>query len=126
MPLLGSYIFMLILNHKHLHRAIERLCEFYESSVIGLHLGSLPVIAITDLENTKKALNHRDFDGRPDFLGEITVCYHISLNLYLIFFFGDFLSIRASSIRDSPSTPRLRPSTRFVIVYFHGIKKNHL
>lgn len=59
---------MLLLNQKHLHRAVERMCKFYKSSILGLYLGSFYTVAITDLENTKKALNHRDFDGRPDFL----------------------------------------------------------
>lgn len=68
MPWFGSYIFMLILNHKHLHFAVDRICEFYKSTVIGLHLGSFPVIIINDLANLKKSLYHRDFDGRPDIL----------------------------------------------------------
>lgn len=67
-PWLGSYLFMLILNQKHLHRAVERMCSYYNSSIIGLYLGNFYTLIISDLENTKKALNHREFDGRPDFL----------------------------------------------------------
>lgn len=67
-PFLGGYIFMLILNHKHLHRAVEWLCQFYKTSILGMFLSDFHAILITDVENTKKALNHRDFDGRPDFL----------------------------------------------------------
>lgn len=59
---------MLILNHKHLHRAVERMCEFYKSSILGFYLGGFHTVTVTGLENTKNALNHRDFDGRPDFL----------------------------------------------------------
>lgn len=57
---------MLLLNHKHLHFAVDRICEFYKSTVIGLHLGPFPTIIINDLENARKSLRHRDFDGRPD------------------------------------------------------------
>lgn len=65
-PFFGSYIFMLLLNHKHLHFAVDRICKFYRSTVIGLHLGPFPTVIINDLENIKKSLRHRDFDGRPD------------------------------------------------------------
>ena len=68
MPWLGSVIFMVLLNPKHLHRAAKRLCKFYKSSVIGLNFGNLPIVVVNDLENVKKLLNHRDFDGRPDIL----------------------------------------------------------
>lgn len=66
MPWFGSYIFMLLLDHKHLHFAVDRICEFYKTTVIGLHLGDVPVVVINDLENMKKSLYHRDLDGRPD------------------------------------------------------------
>lgn len=59
---------MLILDHKHLHRAVERLCQYYKSSIIGFYLGNFYTLVISDLEHTKQALNHREFDGRPDFL----------------------------------------------------------
>lgn len=59
---------MLILNHKHLHFAVERICRWYKSSIVGMYLGNFPTIVIADSEGVKKALNHRDFDGRPDFL----------------------------------------------------------
>ena len=59
---------MLLLNHKHLHRAVNRICQFYKSTVIGFYLGEYPIIVLNDSENVKKALFHRDFDGRPDVL----------------------------------------------------------
>lgn len=68
MPWFGSYLFMLILDRKHLHSAANRICQFYKSKVVGLYLGNDPVIIINDLDGVKKALNHRDFDGRPDIL----------------------------------------------------------
>lgn len=68
MPWFGGYIFMLLLNHKHLHRAVNRICQFYKSTVIGFHLGEFPIVVVNDSENVKKALFHRDFDGRPDIL----------------------------------------------------------
>lgn len=68
MPILGGYIFMLLLNRRHLHFAIDRICKFYKSTVVGIYIGKYPVVLINDLENVKKSLNHRDFDGRPDLL----------------------------------------------------------
>lgn len=59
---------MLMLNHTHLHFAVDRICAFYKSTIIGLYLGTFPTIIINDLANLKKSLYHRDFDGRPDIL----------------------------------------------------------
>lgn len=67
-PWFGSYIFMLMLNPKHLHFAVDRICEFYKTTVMGLHLGSFPVVIVNDLANTKKVMNDRELDGRPDIL----------------------------------------------------------
>lgn len=67
-PWFGSYIFMLLLDRKHLHYAVNRICQFYKSTVIGFHLGEYPIVVVSDIENVKKVLNNRDFDGRPDIL----------------------------------------------------------
>lgn len=67
-PWFGSYIFMLFLDRKHLQFAVNRICQFYKTTVLGLHLGPYPVVIVNDSENVKKVLYHRDFDGRPDIL----------------------------------------------------------
>lgn len=68
MPWFGSYIFMLLLDRKHLHRAINRICKYYESTIIGFYVGESPVVVVNDNASLKKLLNNRDFDGRPDIL----------------------------------------------------------
>lgn len=68
MPWFGGYIFMLLLDRNHLHRAVNRICKFYKSTVIGFYLGAFPIVVVNDSENVKKVLYHRDFDGRPDIL----------------------------------------------------------
>lgn len=40
----------------------------YKSNVIGMHLGSTPLVILNDSEKVRQALNHRDFDGKPDIL----------------------------------------------------------
>lgn len=57
-----------MLNSKHIHLAVDKLCQFYKSNVIGFHLNCFPVIVVNDHLSVKKALYHRDFDGRPDIL----------------------------------------------------------
>lgn len=59
---------MLMLDHKHLHKAINRLSKFYKSTILGFYLAGTPVVVLNDSEKVKKALNHRDFDGKPDLL----------------------------------------------------------
>ncbi|XP_031627919.1 probable cytochrome P450 304a1 [Contarinia nasturtii] len=84
LPYFGSYIFMLLLDHKHLHLAVDRICKFYKTSVLGMHLGPFPTIVINGSENVKKMLNNRDFDGRPDILmGRMR---HPEMDLHGIFF----------------------------------------
>lgn len=68
MPFFGSYIFLLSLDRNHLHRAVNRICKFYKSTIIGFYLGETPIIVVNDSNNVKKALLHKDFDGRPDSL----------------------------------------------------------
>lgn len=59
---------MLLLDRKHLHLAMNKICKFYQSNIIGMHFGETPVIVLNDSDKVKKALNHRDFDGKPDIL----------------------------------------------------------
>lgn len=33
-----------------------------------MHLGSTPLVILNDSEKVGQALNHRDFDGKPDIL----------------------------------------------------------
>lgn len=44
------------------------MCQFYKTTVIGFYLGEFPIIVVNDVESVKKALFHRDFDGRQDIL----------------------------------------------------------
>lgn len=59
---------MVLLDYNHLHKAIDRLGKFYNTKIIGMHLGTVPLIVLNDEDKVKRALNHRDFDGRPDLL----------------------------------------------------------
>lgn len=59
---------MLILNRHHLHKAATKLCIFYKSNIIGIHLGATPLVILNDNEKVKKALYTRELDGRPDVL----------------------------------------------------------
>ncbi|XP_059611495.1 probable cytochrome P450 304a1 [Phlebotomus argentipes] len=66
LPMVGSYIFLLLLNGKDLHKAVLTLCRWYKSKTIGFYVGSLPVIVCNDYEGVKEILNRSEFDGRLD------------------------------------------------------------
>ncbi|KXJ73478.1 hypothetical protein RP20_CCG015763 [Aedes albopictus] len=66
LPLLGGYAIMLMLNFYHLHRAANKLCEYYKTKMLGIYLGSFPTIIINDFGTVKEVLNRVEFDGRPD------------------------------------------------------------
>lgn len=64
-PLVGSYIFLLLINSAHLHKAALLLSKWYKSNIIGIFIGSVPTIISHDPEGVKEILNRQEFDGRP-------------------------------------------------------------
>lgn len=67
-PVFGSYLLLLIIDHKNIHNAIDKLCKFYKSSVIGFYTGSALTVIANDQKTIKEMLFNPDFDGRNDFL----------------------------------------------------------
>lgn len=67
-PVFGSYLILLIIDHKNLHNAIKKLCKFYKSSVIGFYTGSYLTVVANDQQNIREILFRPEFDGRNDFL----------------------------------------------------------
>lgn len=67
-PIFGSYLFLLLLNGENIHLAIERLCKFYKSSVIGLYYGEFLVVAANDHASIREVAFNPAFDGRADSL----------------------------------------------------------
>lgn len=65
LPILGAYPYLLLLNYKHLHKAVDWLCKYYKSDVIGFYAASFPVVVSTSTEKAKQSLNHPEFDGKP-------------------------------------------------------------
>lgn len=64
-PFFDSYIIMLLVNYKHMHKAADALCKYYKTNVLGLYFASTPTIIVNDEETVKKALFTRAYDGRP-------------------------------------------------------------
>lgn len=65
-PVFGSYLFILLINPKHLHKAALLLGKWYKTDVLGFYLGSTPMIVANSYENVRSLLNNQDFDGRPE------------------------------------------------------------
>lgn len=68
LPFFGSYLFLLLVNYKHLHKAVETLCKYYKTDVLGLYIADTPTIVAHTTESAKLCLTHRDFDGKPQLL----------------------------------------------------------
>ncbi|XP_034659890.1 probable cytochrome P450 304a1 [Drosophila subobscura] len=64
-PFFGSYLFLLLLNYKYLHKAALTLTRWYKSDIIGLHVGPFPVAVVHSGEGVREVLNNQVFDGRP-------------------------------------------------------------
>lgn len=67
-PFLGSYPLMLLLNYKHMHLAVDWLCKYYKTDLLGMYCGSVPTIVANSHASVKALLNHNDFDGKPALL----------------------------------------------------------
>lgn len=67
-PLFGSYLFLLMINRKDKHLAINKLCEYYKSSVIGFFTGDVLTVVANDPNSVREMLFKQEFDGRNDIL----------------------------------------------------------
>ncbi|XP_034485747.1 probable cytochrome P450 304a1 [Drosophila innubila] len=65
LPVFGSYLFLLLINYKYLHKAALTLSKWYKSDIIGLYVGKFPVAVVHNAEGVRAILNNQDFDGRP-------------------------------------------------------------
>lgn len=65
-PIVGSYLFLVLLNYRFLHKAALWLTKRYKSAVIGLYLGDAPAIILNDFASVKAGLNLPEFDGKPN------------------------------------------------------------
>ncbi|XP_067616610.1 probable cytochrome P450 304a1 [Eurosta solidaginis] len=71
-PIFGSYLFMMMLNAKYLHKSVLKFSKWYKSDILGFHVGSFPVVAVHNAEGVKELLNRQEFDGRPQvFVGKM-------------------------------------------------------
>lgn len=66
-PVFGSYLFLLLIDKKRLHVAIEKLCKFYKSTVVGFYTGDTLTVVANDAKSIREILFNPDFDGRNDF-----------------------------------------------------------
>lgn len=67
-PLVGSYLYILLINHKLKHFAINKLCEYYKSTVIGFYTGNVLTVVANDPKSVREMLFKQEFDGRNDIL----------------------------------------------------------
>lgn len=56
---------MLLVNYNHLYKAIDWLCKFYKTDVLGLWVGPYLTMVAHSYEATKDSMNNVDFDGKP-------------------------------------------------------------
>lgn len=68
LPFFNSYLFMLMTNYKHMHKAADILCKYYKTNILGLYFASTPTIIVHDEKSVREALFTREFDGRPALL----------------------------------------------------------
>lgn len=57
---------MLLINYKHLHKAIDWLCKYYKTDVLGLYAASYATIIGNSNATVKELLNNPKLDGKPD------------------------------------------------------------
>lgn len=65
LPILGAYPLMLLINYKHLHKAVDWLCKYYKTDVLGMYAAHFPTIVANTTETAKELLNNPKLDGKP-------------------------------------------------------------
>lgn len=48
-----------------MHKAVDWLCKYYESDVIGFYAAQFPTIVANTTKTAKELLNNKDLDGKP-------------------------------------------------------------
>ncbi|XP_030371694.1 probable cytochrome P450 304a1 [Scaptodrosophila lebanonensis] len=64
-PVFGSYLFLMLVNHKYLHKAALAISKWYKSDIIGFHVGKYPVVVVHNGAGVREVLNNQVYDGRP-------------------------------------------------------------
>ncbi|EDW81725.2 uncharacterized protein Dwil_GK12215 [Drosophila willistoni] len=64
-PIFGSYLFLMLINFKYLHKAALTFSKWYKSDIIGLYVGKFPVAVVHSGEGVREVLTNQAFDGRP-------------------------------------------------------------
>lgn len=54
-----------MLNYKHLHKAVDWLCKYYKTDVLGLYAANFPTIVGNSQATVKELLNNPKLDGKP-------------------------------------------------------------
>lgn len=66
LPSIGSYFLLFLIDHKNLHLAVQKLCKYYKTNVVGFYVGNLFVVVSNTPETVREVLFNPDFDGRQD------------------------------------------------------------
>lgn len=66
LPFFGSMLFVLAINYKNKFMAINKLCEYYKTSVLGFHVGPHIALVANDPTSIRELLLKPEFDGRND------------------------------------------------------------
>lgn len=95
LPFLGSYPFLFLLNFNNLHLAIQKLCKYYKSDVIGFYIGDALCVVANDQASVREVLFNSDFDGRNDLF--IARLRSKNFNLRGIFFIDGLFLARSTT-----------------------------
>ncbi|XP_075147802.1 putative cytochrome P450 304a1 [Haematobia irritans] len=65
-PFFGSYLFMMMLDFRYLHKGVLKFSKWLKSDIVSLYMGPYPMVVVHNAETIKEVLNRKEFDGRPD------------------------------------------------------------
>lgn len=65
-PFVGSYLFLLCIDSSNIHKAVLKLCKWYNTSHLGLYIGTTPTIVTNTMEGVRDLLFNQALDARPD------------------------------------------------------------
>nr|CAD7202211.1 unnamed protein product [Timema douglasi] len=82
LPIYGSYWFVLLCNYKYIYKSFDTLARWYNTKLLGLHLGPLPTVVACDLDTIKEIYTRPEFNGKLDCYISQARAMGVSLGLF--------------------------------------------
>lgn len=88
LPFFGAYLFILLINYKHIQIGVDWLCKYYKTNILGLYIGPFLSVIANDSASIKELMLDTKLDGRPDlFLVQLRDPNNVTRGVFRVVYF---------------------------------------